>query len=727
MVNGPRRLISSVRATTFCRHGEALDCLHKMGDEYSRVKRVCLDAACRCSAPAVNIVGRIASTVKRNVARWYSLQRRSASWRNGLFRRRSVGTRRRISESSFTHAKNARTLAAQRLAKAENAPRGGLTYPSPENNSFRLSMSNGDDELLDDILASTQGDTTSTLPSKMDDSILALQLVAASKRDIKAEQHDQEMTDSGEESLGEAEYDAGNAAVSGLNVEAVPRVGAKMKFYQIAFDHEDQPSRPGDVARRAKRVKAAHIQQQLRRSQRIAARGHNKQQRSSKGFEPVLVSEPGRQTRVPRTGSAGVPAATPSAAAKSWSRKATVLRTPTTKVKDAYRVQKHPATLRRRYHPALLELSPSARALTDEEYDLIYRALAEERELERKKQQDFLRAKEEKRLAEEKEKARIEAVEKARIEAERLRLEEEKKAEETRVKEERARKQGVRATPTEKVITAISPEWEQIITSAMQGPDGTQLAKLPNGLPLTRRDFSTLLPTARDRTGGWLNDEIINGYLNLVVDHRKKIDNPIDPEGGESTTSPKLQTQTQTQTPTPTPTPTPTKAPKPTPSIHAFNSYFYSNLSSRGTKSIARWTERVGMDGARLLSVEHVFIPVNQNKHWTLIVVSPTLRTIEYFDSLGGRPDPFVRNIKDWLRMELGDKYVDAEWKVLDTPSPKQNNGFDCGVFTVTTAKMIVLGYDPFGSYTQDDIVAQRMRMAAELISGGVWGEFAPA
>ncbi|KZF19403.1 cysteine proteinase [Xylona heveae TC161] len=221
------------------------------------------------------------------------------------------------------------------------------------------------------------------------------------------------------------------------------------------------------------------------------------------------------------------------------------------------------------------------------------------------------------------------------------------------------------------------------------------LAQTSTGGQITRRDLGTILPGLRDRLGGWLNDEAVNAYIQSVVDYGQQERGDGISRRGE------------------------------TPQVHAFNTYFYKNLRERGVQSILRWSKRAKIGGKSLLKVEKVFIPVHEHSHWTLIVVSPKDRTIEYFDSMNGKPDRFIKNVKKWLKEELGDKWDEDEWEVPAVVGPQQENGIDCGVFVSTTAKMIMLGIDPM-SYSQRNIPAQRRRMVAELLNGGFSGDFAP-
>ncbi len=290
--------------------------------------------------------------------------------------------------------------------------------------------------------------------------------------------------------------------------------------------------------------------------------------------------------------------------------------------------------------------------------------------------------------AERKEKAEREAREKAEREA----------AEEARrlAEEEAERKlRFQRIIPTEKVIAPLNAHWEARVAETMALAYGqTELAKMSDGIILGRKDFGTLLPkVGTDRAGGWLNDEIVNGYIQTVVDAGLK----------------KTQSGKEFKT---------------TPKYYAYNTFFYKTLKDRGTQPVLRWSRKAKIGGKAMLDLERLFIPIHESSHWTLLVISPTNRTIEYFDSLNGSPRRFIEHAKIYLKAELGSAYHDEEWQVLDSPSPQQSNGLDCGVFAATTAKMIMMGVDPM-AYGPEDIPLQRRRMVAELLNLGFHGDFA--
>lgn len=306
--------------------------------------------------------------------------------------------------------------------------------------------------------------------------------------------------------------------------------------------------------------------------------------------------------------------------------------------------------------------------------------------------------------AEKAHRAKVEAEEKARKEAEEVKEkarvakeEAEKKAQREQEEEEERQRKPTRRIPQGKIIQPLTAEWEARVQAAMDTPDmNSVLVTLPSGTKLNRRVFGTLkVVPGRDPSHGWLNDEIIAASIQQVVDYGLRISNHV---AGK------------------------------TPKYHAFNTFFYKNLRNKGAASIKRWATKAKIGGRALEEVERVFIPINQDKHWTLLVVSPVARTIEYFDSMGGPAEEFIRNAKLWLAMEMGARFHEGEWAVptgTHGVGPRQTNGSDCGVFTCMNARMVALGIDPM-AYGGEDMCVQRGRMVAELLNGGLFGDFDP-
>jgi len=235
--------------------------------------------------------------------------------------------------------------------------------------------------------------------------------------------------------------------------------------------------------------------------------------------------------------------------------------------------------------------------------------------------------------------------------------------------------------------------------SGTQG--GAKIATSHKGTDLNRQAFGTCLPQpgSSDRSNGWLNDEIITAYLEHVVAYAE----------GQTTDSPRPKT-----------------ARGATPKVVAFTSFFWSRFLEAGWKGVERWPKRMGIEGKKLLEAELVFVPINSGMHWTLLVIKPKERCMQYYDSLYTTGAPIMNKAREWLQGQLGDDYDDDEWIARIAASPKQTNTSDCGVFTITTAKMIMLGWDPYYAYGAAEIPVQRQRILAELMNGGFHGDFPP-
>ncbi|KAH0542006.1 hypothetical protein FGG08_003555 [Glutinoglossum americanum] len=247
-----------------------------------------------------------------------------------------------------------------------------------------------------------------------------------------------------------------------------------------------------------------------------------------------------------------------------------------------------------------------------------------------------------------------------------------------------------RPIPHRPVIKPLSSEWEAKVDALMRKGPNVAVARTSTGQELLQRSFRTLLPNPGEL--GWLDDEIINSYMQAIVDYGNG-------DSGAKRVGP--------------------------PRYHAFNSFFYKKLTESGPGPLARWSKRAKIEGDRILQVELIFIPLHLENHWTLLAISGTKKSIEYFDSMNGSPVRHLKHVKAWLKNELKEKWVEDEWRVPNTLGPSQRNGCDCGVFTVTTAKMLMLGISPL-AYSQKDIQTQRRRMAAELHYGGFKDEFSP-
>lgn len=221
-----------------------------------------------------------------------------------------------------------------------------------------------------------------------------------------------------------------------------------------------------------------------------------------------------------------------------------------------------------------------------------------------------------------------------------------------------------------------------------------------SGVTISGHDMSTLLSDHYHGSGagisGWLNDEIVNGYYKLLTD-RANAGAGFDVND---------------------------KSNKGPPPYFAFTSAMYSKMKADGVSSVSRWTRRPKLNEGKLLSSTMLFFPVNTGNHWTLLTIRPQLREIEYLDSLDGSSAMPLRIAREWLQMELKDKFDPSEWKDVSGRSAQQNNGKDCGVFACLNGTALIRGFDaPGQSFSANEIPFGRLQMAAILLNGGFGGD----
>ncbi|KAG4421781.1 hypothetical protein IFR04_005031 [Cadophora malorum] len=277
------------------------------------------------------------------------------------------------------------------------------------------------------------------------------------------------------------------------------------------------------------------------------------------------------------------------------------------------------------------------------------------------------------------------ALEVLRKDKERRALEEKRKA----AKQRRL----VRQAPLKPLVQALDAKWNDRITEIQYSRELLRiLTKSFEGTELRVKDFGTLLGNR-----AWLNDEIINTYIEwIVIAANKAAIAEAEAAGEPASTVPKFL---------------------------AHNSFFWNNLRDKGPKSTERLMKRKKVPGTSLLEVDTVFIPINKGAHWTIGLVRPVAKTIEYLDSMGGRGLDVIPVLREWVKNQLGSQYVEKEWTVPQTRVAFQSNGYDCGVFVCTNAFCVALGLSP-DCYHERDLTQQRKNIAAVLLNRGFEGDF---
>ncbi|XP_057489288.1 ubiquitin-like-specific protease ESD4 isoform X2 [Actinidia eriantha] len=149
------------------------------------------------------------------------------------------------------------------------------------------------------------------------------------------------------------------------------------------------------------------------------------------------------------------------------------------------------------------------------------------------------------------------------------------------------------------------------------------------------------------RPGKWLNDEVINVYLELLKEREKM-------------------------------------EPKKFLKCHFFNTFFYKKLfSGRNAydfKSVRRWTTQRKL-GYSLLECDKIFVPIHKEMHWCLAVINKKDEKLQYLDSLGGIDSQVLKVLARYFVDEVKDKsgeHIDiSSWdqEYVDD-LPEQENGF---------------------------------------------------
>ncbi|XP_061630189.1 sentrin-specific protease 1 isoform X1 [Phyllopteryx taeniolatus] len=218
----------------------------------------------------------------------------------------------------------------------------------------------------------------------------------------------------------------------------------------------------------------------------------------------------------------------------------------------------------------------------------------------------------------------------------------------------------------------LTEEMEAQVDKVLRRGSPDEVCSEGFGLSLTRKDLQTLSGLS------WLNDEVINFYMNLLVERSK---------------GPKL------------------------PSVNTFSTFFYPKLRSSGYSAVRRWTKK--MD---IFSKDILLVPVHLSMHWCLSVVDFRKKAVTYFDSMGGNNDEACKLLFDYLQQESKDK----KGKKLDTTGwtlqskkrneiPQQMNGSDCGMFTCKYADYMTK--DKPITFTQKQMPYFRRRMVWEIVN----------
>ena len=135
-----------------------------------------------------------------------------------------------------------------------------------------------------------------------------------------------------------------------------------------------------------------------------------------------------------------------------------------------------------------------------------------------------------------------------------------------------------------------------------------------------------------------------------------------------------------------------------------FSSYFLTLLFNEGHadpkvadtfsyKNVQNWLskkmERAETSLTRIKTL--VFFQNQGRQHWITYVIFQDLKIIEQFDSMGSTSGTVLKGLYRWLFLEyqrIGIRLDSSQWKLYTTRhlTPRQHNGYDCGVFSILFA-----------------------------------------
>ena len=237
---------------------------------------------------------------------------------------------------------------------------------------------------------------------------------------------------------------------------------------------------------------------------------------------------------------------------------------------------------------------------------------------------------------------------------------------------------------SKRIVGRLAPDWEEAIEQALKITDSSSFVDPRDRI--TRRDLGMLLPPLNSGVvEGWLNDEVVNEYLTLVMEEQHRQQGYIKKRGM-------------------------------VPRVYVFNSQFQSSYKQRGNQGVSRWAIRGEIDGDKLMQVDEILIPICKHSHWTLLAISGTQKTIRYYNSFGSIDHTDIDMAKNWLEGQLGSAYTEEKWVLSDGGSNQQQNAKDCGVFTALNAHALMIGETPREVLPAKDAARGRKWMAATLL-----------
>lgn len=221
------------------------------------------------------------------------------------------------------------------------------------------------------------------------------------------------------------------------------------------------------------------------------------------------------------------------------------------------------------------------------------------------------------------------------------------------------------------LMPTLTPEMQLEVEAALVAIPPEEVLASAFRLNISRADMHTLAE------GQWLNDEVVNFYMNLIMERSEK-------EG--------------------------------TPRVYAFNTFFFPKLLNGGHAALKRWTRNID-----LFSFDILLVPLHASMHWCLAVVDLRTRHLAYYDSLNtavydqtGCLELLQQYLEDESQHKRNHGLDWENWTLKIMDVPRQENCSDCGVFTCQYAECI--SRDAPISFGQQHMPYFRKRVVYEIL-----------
>uniref|UniRef100_A0A0D6QUL2 Ubiquitin-like protease family profile domain-containing protein n=1 Tax=Araucaria cunninghamii TaxID=56994 RepID=A0A0D6QUL2_ARACU len=243
-------------------------------------------------------------------------------------------------------------------------------------------------------------------------------------------------------------------------------------------------------------------------------------------------------------------------------------------------------------------------------------------------------------------------------------------------------KQKQREQAKQDAFEPLSDDDEADVANAFKGRNKRKVLVMHenSNIEITREILQCLKPNE------WLNDEVINLYLELLKEREKR---------------------------------EPNKYLK----CHFFNTFFYKKLFNPSTRqddyrAVRRWTTKKKL-GYSLTDCDKIFVPIHKEIHWCLAIIDMRARKFQYLDSLRGSDPNVLEVLARYIVQEAKDKTgqdldVSTWEKECVEDLPAQRNGWDCGVFMIKYADFHSRGL-PL-EFSQAHMPYFRKRTAKEIL-----------